>query len=180
MPVTRKLIAQDQEESQILKVDNNTRYLVNEESEWQILFGQNAAFTGSTHVLKIGAEFDAESFDGIRLTSYLYNTVTGNVDSAGTCTFNVYVVRGPEWNDVLVNSFSGTIGINSHFFKKVLDTQLPGVDLFGADTLMIESVVTRLSDTYRERLYVNHLGVYANITQVRQDVDFLEITKVDE
>lgn len=179
MPVTKKLLAQDQDENQLLKVDSSTRYILNEESEWQMLFNGNSGPTTSTHILKIGCEFNAETFNSIRVTSYLYNTDTGGIDNAGTGIFNIYVVRSPAWQDVFVDTFVGTLESNAHFFKEIASTSLPGVDLFGGDTLLIESVVTRLNETYRDRIYVNHLGIFANVTQVRQEVDYLDITKQD-
>ena len=50
----------------------------------------------------------------------------------------------------------------------------------GDTTLMIEGVAIRSGVTYRDRIYVNHLGVYDSIIRLRNAVDFLDITKLDE
>jgi hypothetical protein len=180
MAVTKRLLAQDDGDCQVLKLDSSQRYIMNSSPEWQMLLGPGSELSTSTQTLKLAAEFNQGSFDGIRLTAYLYNPRTGSVDSSSSCTFRVHVVRAPNWQDVLVDSFAGATTPNQYYFKQVLSSELPGVDLFGGDTLMIEAVVTRLGETYRDRVYVNHLGVYDNITRVRQDVEFLDITKLDE
>ena len=56
MPITRKLVAQDaNEENQWLKVDNAQRFIVNDNNDWQFLFGPNSTPTNSTQVLKLAA-----------------------------------------------------------------------------------------------------------------------------
>lgn len=181
MPITRKLVApDDNDDNQWLKVDSNKRYITNDMDDWQFLFGPGSALTTSTQILKIAAEFDKDDFDGMRIAAYLYNPASGTVSSVATCTFNVFKVTTPTWTEQLIASFAGALTYNSYFFKDVTSVQLPGVDLFGGDTIMIEAVVTRLSETYRDRIYVNHLGIYDNAFRLRQDVDFLDISKLDE
>jgi hypothetical protein len=45
---------------------------------------------------------------------------------------------------------------------------------------MIQATIVRLGITYRDRIYVNHLGIFDNVTRLRGDVEFLEVTKKDE
>lgn len=180
MAVTKRLLAEDSGESQVLKLDSNKRYLMNSSDEWQMLLGPNSELSNSTQILKIAAEFNQSSFDGIRVTSYLYNPSTGGVDSSASCTFKVYVVRSPDWQDVPVADFIGTQLPNQYYFRSILASEISSIDLFGGDTVMIEAVVTRLGETYRDRIYVNHLGIYDNVTRLRQDVEWLDISKLDE
>lgn len=180
MPVTRKLLAQDtNEENQWLKVDSNKRYLVNDTNDWQFLFGPNSSFTTSTQLLKIAAEFDYQDLDGVRFIAYLYNPTSGTVSNTATVEFNVYLVSAPEWTETLIASFTGTQIFNSYFYYDATTTELLPFDLYGGDTMMVEVVATRLTETYRDRIYINHLGIYKNVFQLRQDVDFLSITKQD-
>lgn len=181
MPITRKLVAPtDNQENQWLKVDSSKRFIVNNHNDWQFLFGPDSAPSTSTLVLKIAAEFDKVDFNSIRFTAYLYNPVTGSISSAASVTFNVYLVTTPDWTDQLVTSFSGDASYTNYYFKDVVATSLTPIDFFGGDTIMIEAVATRLSETYRDRIYINHLGIYDNVTRLRQDVDFIDITKQDE
>lgn len=180
MAITRKLVAQDDnDDNQWLKVDHNSRYIVNDMDDWQFLFGPNSSLSTGTQVLKIAAEFNKDTFDTIRFTSYLYNSATGSVDSAGSATYNVYLVTTPDWTEQLVTSFSGTQLTNQHFFANINTSSLTPVDFFGGDTIMIEAIMVRLGVTYRDRLYVNHLGIYDNAFRLRRDLDFLDITKQD-
>jgi len=180
MPITRKFVAQDQEECQILKMDAVNPYLVNNSEEWQFLFGPNSVLSNSNLQINIAAQFNTENFDGIKLIAYLYETQTGSVSSLGTCTFNVYKVISPNWQDQFIASFSGTILPNSYMYKALTQSDLGGIDLDGETTLMIEATGIRLGSVYRNRVYVNHLGVYDSIIRLRNDVDFLDITKKDE
>lgn len=183
MPITRKLLAQDENEvNQWLKVDHNTRYIVNDTNDWQFLFGPNSTPSTSGQILKLAAQLDTNTLDKIRIIGYLYNPATGSIDSLGNISFKVYRVADittPKWDDELITTLSGTLQSNSYYFVDISISALTGANLDGETTLMIEGVGTRLSSTYRDRIYVNHLGVYQSVIQLRQDVDFLNITKKD-
>jgi len=180
MPITRKLVAQDtNEDNQWLKVDNAQRYIVNDNDDWQFLFGPNSEPTNSTQILKIGAEFNKDTFDTIRFVAYLYNPVTGAIDNASTVDIKVHLVNTPDWTDDLIQSFSATQSYNNYFYANINVSSLTPIDFYGGDTIMIEAVATRLTRTYRERLYVNHLGIYDNAFRLKQDIEFLDISKQD-
>lgn len=180
MPVTRKLISQSEDSVQILRMDNETRYIVNDCDCWQMLFNGNSAFTSSNQVVKIAAEFDVEDLESIRFVSYLYNSVTGAVDNASTCSFVVSKVIQPGWEETILYSFPGTIQPNNYFFADIATSLLDEDILDGQGTLVIDTVITRLSSTYRERVYINHLGIYDSFLRLKNKVNFLEITKKDE
>ena len=180
MPVTVKLISQDGDDSQVLRTDNRKKFIVNHADEWQFLFGPNSALSNSQHVVKISAEFDTSDFDSIRFVAYLYNPVTGGVDNAATCQFAIYKATQPQWFDVPVVSFAGTQIANSYFFADTPLSSMSSVDFDGGDTIMVDVAITRLSETYRDRIYINHLGIYDNVFRLRQDVEYIDLTKVDE
>jgi hypothetical protein len=178
MPVVRKWVAQDN--NQYLKVDYAQRYIYNHTPKWQPLFGPNSALTASAQVVRLGLEFNKTDLDSIYCTAYLYNQVTGNVDNAASCTFRIYRVSNPNWSDTLIYTGAGAILPNQHFYLEIPLTSIPTADLDGGDTLMVEAVIVRAGSTYRDRRYVNHLGVWDSILRLRNDVEFLDITKVDE
>lgn len=180
MPITRKLVAQDtNEDNQWLKVDNAQRYIVNDTDDWQFLFGPNSEPTNSTQVLKLSAEFNKNTFDTIRFAGYLYNPVTGAIDNAATLTFSVYLVNTPDWTETFISSFSGTQTYNNYYYANINTSSLAPIDFFGGDTIMIQGVATRLGRTYRDRIYINHLGIFDNAFRLRQDLEFLDISKQD-
>lgn len=174
-----KFIAQDNEDAQPLLIKSNKRFVVNDTNDWQFLFGPNSAFTETGKLLKVAAEFNKNTFDSIRFAAYLYNSSFGTISSIGTCQFNVYLINTPTWTEQFVGSFAGSQIFNSYFFLEVPTASLTPIDFFGGDTIMVEAVAVRLGVTYRERIYVNHLGIYLNAFQIRQDVDFLNLTKQD-
>jgi hypothetical protein len=181
MPVTTKWLAQyDSEESQTLKQDSSQRFIVNNGPEWQIIFGPNSAFSSSSQILKIAAQFDTDDFSSIKFAAYLFNTATGSIDNAGSCTFKIYRVHPPDWSESLIVTIPGSQLSNHYFFSDVLSTSLSPAELDGDSTLMIEATMVRLGQTYRDRIYVNHLGVYDSIVRLRNDIEFLDITKKDE
>lgn len=180
MAVARRLVAQDGAETQILGVDNFKRYIVNHSNDWQMIFGPSSSLTNSVQVLKLAAEFDTADFNSVRFVSYLYNPVGGTIDNSASCTFNVYRVAAPGWTDTLITSFSGAILSNHYWFADVNLSALLPANLDGDTTLMVESVIVRSGETFRDRQYFNHIGVYDSIDRLRKDVDFLDITKVDE
>lgn len=180
MPITRKLVAQDtNEDNQWLKVDNAQRYIVNDSNDWQFLFGPNSEPTNSTQVLKLSAEFNKDSFDTIRFAGYLYNPVTGAVDSSASVTFSVYLVTTPQWTETLVSTFAGANTFNNYYFADINTSTLTPIDFYGGDTIMVEAVAIRLGRTYRDRIYVNHLGIFDNAFRLKQSIDFLDISKQD-
>lgn len=179
----RKLLAQDDsQEAQWLKIDSNSKYINNHSSEWQFLFGPNSEPTNSAQVLKLAAQLDTVTLDTIRFIGYLYNPKTGGIDNASGVTFNIYRVEDintPQWNDLFITTIPGVLQSNSYYFTDASISSLTGAILDGDTTLMIEGVATRSGTTYRDRIYVNHLGVYQSIVSLRQAVDFLDITKKD-
>ena len=181
MPITRKLLAQDSsEDNQILKMDSLKRYIVNSSEDWQFLFSQNSELTVSQQVLKIAAEFDSENFDRIRFSAHLFNPVTGSIDSASTCEFKLYSVVQPGWFENLVTTFSGTIQNNSIFFSEIALSSVPSLNFLGDDTVAVECILTRLSNTYRDKVYINHLGIYDSLFRLKRKVNYLAVTKLDE
>ena len=182
MPVTRKLVAQDDnDDNQWLKVDHSSRCIINDMDDWQLVFGPNSLLSPSTQLLKIAVELDTEDFNSLRFTAYLYNPKTGGIDNAATCIFNIYRIHGSGWQETLVSTFSGAFqNTNHYFFADQLITGFSPMDFDGGDTLMVEAIVTRLGVLYKDRVYVNHLGIYDSFLRLKQEVQFLDLTKQDE
>lgn len=180
MPVTRKLIAPNKSKKwQVQKMDSSKPFCVNENPKWQMLFGPNSAFTTSTQNIRIAAQFDAGTFQNIKVIAYLYDAQNASVANAASCEFKIYSITTPDWTETLLSTVSGTQLTNNYFYINPLNVSLFPVDFFGGDSIMIEATIVRLGETYRDRIYVNHLGIYDNVTRLRKDVDFLNITKQD-
>jgi len=184
MAISRKWVAQNNsDENQWLKIDHSSRFIINHSQEWQPIFNTNSTLTNSSQVLKLAAQLDTNTLDKIRIIGYLYNPIHGSIDNAASVTFTIYKVDDittPKWDDQLVTTLTGDLQSNSYYFKDINISSILGASLDGDTTLMIEGVATRLGVTYRDRIYVNHLGVYQSIIKLRKDVEFLDIIKQDE
>lgn len=180
MPITRKLISQDHEDCQNLRVNVSKKYIENSSEDWQMLFSTKANLNGATRFLKIAAELDTNTLENLRFTAYLYNPVTKTADPATDCTFRVYLVNQPGWTESLLSTFAGSPQSNQYFYADILNSSIPSASIDGDSTLMIEAELNRLGKIYTDRIYVNHLGVYDSIVRLRNDVEFLDITKLDE
>lgn len=183
MPITRKWVAQDTELCQILAVEDYSRFVVVDScDDWQAVFGPDSSLNDSNRVVKIAAELDYTTFSKIRLAAYLYNTDTSGIDSSGGCDFRIHTVKGPPgWTEQLELVVAGVEQITNHIFFKEVDLSLFDPGLFdGSTTLMIEAFITRLDRIFRERVYVNHVGIYDSFTRLKQEVDYLDLVKLDE
>lgn len=184
MAIIRKWVAQDDsEENQWLKIDHSSRYIINHSPEWQPIFNVASVLDNSTQILKLAAQLDTNTLDKIRIIGYLFNPIHGSVDNAASVVFKVYKVTDittPKWDDQLVTTLNADLQSNSYYFKDIAISSITGASLDGDTTLMIEGIATRLGITYRDRIYVNHLGVYDSIVRLRGDVEFLDVTKQDE
>ena len=180
MAIPRRLVAQDDnDDNQWLKVDHDSRYIVNDVDDWQFLFGPGSALSNSTQIIKIAARFDDNTFNNVKFIAYLYDQSNASVSNAATCVFKIHQVQLPDWTDILVLTVSGTQLPNNYFYSTQVLSAFSSIDFLGGDTFMVEATIVRSGVTYRDRIYVNHLGIYDNVTRLRQDVDFLDITKKD-
>jgi len=180
MPATRKYVNQNQEESQVLLMDSINPFIVNDNDEWQFLFGPSTELSSSFLKLTIATQFNVDNFDGIKLIAYLFEEQTGSVSSISSIVFSIYKVISPEWNDVFIGNFNGIELPNSYMYTELTTTDLGGIELDGETTLLIEAFGTRLGKVYRTRLYVNHLGISDSFLRLKREVDYLSITKKDE
>lgn len=174
------LVAQDNEDAQVLRVDYSGRYVQNASDDWQFLFNSNSVLTPNILVLKNAGQFDTTDLDSVKVAAYLYNTSNGTIANAASCQFNIYLVSAAGWTETLLGTFSGVQQPNQYFYTDIPVTgALSPASLDGDSSLMIECVMTRLTQTFRDRIYLNHLGSYGSIVRLRSSVDFLDISKQD-
>lgn len=180
MAITRKLISQDdQDDNQWLKVDHDSRYIVNDVDDWQFLFGPNSALSNSAQIIKIAAKFNENSFNNIQIVAYLFDQKNGTVANAADCIFKINRISAPDWTETLIATINGNQLTNNYFYANPTLTDLAPIDFQGGESIMIEAVSNRLGVVYRDRIYLNHLGIYDSVIRLRNEVQFLDITKKD-
>ena len=141
---------------------------------------KSGTLTDSITKAKLWAKFDGTNFDGVHLVAYLSKDDVSPIAS-GSCTFRVYYVTDTStWTDTLIHTVAGTLTSGKW---TAAPTQVDlGVsnELDGERTLRIEAELTRLGKTYKTSVYVNHLGIFDSLFRLKQEVEFLDITKQDE
>lgn len=181
MAIIRKILAHgDNEDNLWLKVDHDSRYIENDTEEWQFLFGPDSALNNADQIVKLAAKFNDSTFNNIQIAAYLYDQKNNAISSAANCQFDIYRVSAPDWTEVYLTTLTGSQLPNNYFYSNPTLAALGTIDFFGGDTLMIQATMTRLGLVYRDRIYVNHLGIFDNVSRLRGDVEFLEVTKKDE
>jgi hypothetical protein len=180
MPVIRKWVSQDTDLCQPLAVEDYSRFVLNDSSDdWQPLFGPGSALNDATRIPKTAAEL-SQDWLKIRLVAYLFNTDTSAIDAAGSCEFRFFTVQTIlGWTDQLEQTVAGVVQSHNGYFAAEIDLSTIPFVFDGRTTLMIESRLTRLGRVFRDRIYVNHVGVYDSLVRLRRETEYLDITKLD-
>lgn len=133
---------------------------------------------GETPQNVLTAKFAEVTFDKVDCLYYLENSNLGQKLTVTTPTFSLYFIN-PDYSEVFVASQSGVLTGNGWQNSFLLSSLLPNF-IEGQAALKVSVATTRLGIPRRASVYVNHLGVYDSIIRLRNDVDFLDITKLDE
>jgi hypothetical protein len=144
------------------------------------LFTQkHRAFDPHSQKINLWAKFNTNSFDGIQLVAWLED-IDSEVLTSGSCQFKVYYVDiDNNWGQNLIYSGSGT-ATGLKWTSALSQANLGAAnELDGDRTLMIQATIVKWGHSFTKRIYVNHLGVYDSIVRLRNDVEFLDISKAD-
>ena len=129
--------------------------------------------------VKAWLRFNSNTFNGVQLVSSLVRGKDAKIIAG--CTFKVYSIDLTDaWVETLRTTVSGTAISGNRFSASVLEAALAPADLTGEITYKIEVIITRLGKTYSDIFYFNHLGIYDSFIRLKNDVEFLDITKLDE
>lgn len=122
--------------------------------------------------------FNSNTFDGVQMVASLFRGKTAK--TIATCNFKIYSVDTDDsWAETLLVSLLGTdVGANK-FSASTPESSLAPKTLTGELTYKLEVEITRLGKTYTDFFYFNHIGIYDTTVRLRQDVEFLEVTKKD-
>jgi hypothetical protein len=124
------------------------------------------------------AKFDSDTFDGIHLLGYLAKNEK-QIPSVN-CSFTISSISNDgTWTETPIVTVFGTQAGN--VFKAIVSQAvLNPIELDSEVTLSILMSLDSVGIKYNKKIYINHLGVYDSIFRLRQDVEFLDISKVDE
>jgi hypothetical protein len=168
--------------TQPLKLKTGRKLVVTPAADYNsiVFTKKHKAFDAKTIKAKVWAKFNGINFDGIHMVAGLYAENERRLNSA-SCSFNVYYVDANQnWNQTLVYTGSASL-VGSRWVLPATQANLGSLtELDGERTLMIEATITRLGKEYKSAVYVNHLGIFDSLFRLKEEVEFLSITKKDE
>lgn len=162
---------------QPLKVCTKNPLLLNPNSSYNsIVFTKKhkSCNLNKNEEILLWAKFNSNTFDGIFLNCTLFkNNKTKQISNVMFKISSVDIAG--TWLETQLlqsNSLNGKLVVTAN--------DLLPIELDGEITLAVEASFSIRSKKYSKKIYVNHLGIYENIFRLRQDVEFLDITKEDE
>lgn len=168
------------EDVQVLKLGAPNNLVQNlDEEDHQILF--SLARKPPVYNAHVWAKFDSTDFNGIHLMGYIIKNEKELIHAAN-CAFRVYdVVLTNTWTETLLYSTTGVQQADGRFIADITQANLGITDwIDGERTFAIEIELSRFKKKFKKKVYVNHLGVYDSIIRLRQEVEYLFLTKLDE
>ncbi len=124
-------------------------------------------------------KFNTNSFDGVQLVAGLFKGKS--IKTIGTCNFKIYAISTDDnWTETLIASVAGTALTDGRFKAVLTDANLTPAELEGEISFKLEVDITRADKTFSDTYFFNHLGIYGSFIRLKQDVEFLDITKLDE
>jgi hypothetical protein len=129
-------------------------------------------------VTELFAKFNSETMNGFDVLAYL---IKGNKKIEAIPEYlKIYRVNDGDWDEVLIGSVNLTESNGYLFYAFVSTTFLGSNELSGAETYSAEVSFSLHGKLYRRKTYFNHLGCFDNIWRIRNQIDFIKVTKLDE
>ena len=126
--------------------------------------------------INLWAKFNAETFDGINVLGYLEELLIPL--TGGEATFTLYSVSNDSlWNENFIAQ--KTILIPSKRFTTNF-SEIETGQLDGESTLAITLQIKMQNKVFNKKIYLNHLGIFDSLFRLKQEVEFLDLTKKDE
>lgn len=157
-----------QKTGQVLLLSNQSNCLL--ERTWQ---GKEEAFE-----LKIHVKFNTDSMNGVMiLVSLLRN---GQLCSSYVPNVQLYQINEANWGETLVSTVSLTESSPGIHTATVPQSTFGLRELSGREVYAVSCTAQRKRGKYRNKVWFNHLGCYDNIIRIKQDLERLDVVKVDE
>lgn len=133
----------------------------------------------SDYSIKAWLKFNTNTFDGIQMFAGLMKNK--QFKSIGSCTFKIYSISVDDnWTETLLVTSAGSVMPDGRFKATATESSLSPAELTGEITFKMEVDITRANKNYNEVYFFNHVGIYDSFIKLKQEVEFLDITKLDE
>lgn len=127
---------------------------------------------------RIFAKFENDQFDHLHVITGLNRS--GKFMASANNVVRVYLIsNSDQWSETFLGEYV-TAGEGSIFRYEVPAAALAGFDADGELTLKITSRFDRLGKVFEDFVYINHIGIYPSFIFLKNAVEYLEISKVDE
>lgn len=128
--------------------------------------------------LKIHAKFNASTINGLQILAFVEK---GGVATASLVEeVNVYSINSSSWSESLVYSGAPSEVSPYLFSLSVTQANLGANELSGKEVYAIEVFAVRRRRKFYKKIYFNHLGIFDSLFRLKQESDFIKLTKVDE
>jgi hypothetical protein len=122
------------------------------------------------------AKFNSETMNGMQVICFLQRgrkRISSTVQS-----LKLYRISDGSWNESLVGEFV-PVETSPNIFTLNIFAALGSNELSGAETYCTDVIFKRRETDYFKKVYFNHLGCFDSITRIRQNVDLLNVFKID-
>jgi hypothetical protein len=125
------------------------------------------------------AKFNSTAFQGINFLASI-SAEDDFIFSLASCTFKIYSVK-PEtnWVPVLLHTVNGTQS-QKRWTATLTQSDIGATEVDGDNVFLIEALLVKWNTTFKKRVYLNHLGIFDNLTRLKQTSDLLLVTKLDD
>jgi len=166
---------------QPLKLCFKNRHVLSPSSSYNSIVTKisHRACTDQDYKVKAWMRFNSNTFDGIQMIAGLQKGK--RFKSIASCTFKIYAFSVDDlWSETLLVTANGSALPDGRFQATATESTLSPVSLDGEITFKLEVDIERSGKTYTDTYYFNHIGIYDSFIRLKQNVEFLDITKLDE
>lgn len=128
--------------------------------------------------LSVHAKFNADDMNGIQVAASL--TKMGDHKASVVSEIRISRVSDADWSETFIVSVVPTETLPGVFSSEITQVQLGLNELSGKETYAIEVTATRKRRRFISKVYVNHLGCFDSILRLKNEVNYLHSTKLDE
>jgi hypothetical protein len=129
------------------------------------------------YAMKSHAKFNSSLMNGMMIQFYL--SKGEDICASSSPEVLISVVDESSWSETFIvsPSVSTTNGVHSVY---VPQSSLALNELSGRECYALEFRLSRRRTQFREKKWINHLGCYDHLIQLRQGIEALSILKVDD
>lgn len=128
--------------------------------------------------INLHAKFNTDLMNGIHVVVQLEKD--GSVQSSQIPSVNLYRVSESDWTETLVGNFLLTEISNGVYSVYIDQSDFGSNELSGLEVYSIQVEAQRKRKKFNKKVWFNHLGCFDSILRLKQQSEYLNITKLDE